>query len=115
MSALRVEEMSDTKNMVDFVINGKKYCVMKGYLWWAITEVKRWQYSGGSNFTLQLISLIAKADDENKQKILKGFPEVVCAYLLWYYKEAFGVKYNSDQEFFDCMRVRLDVNSELNK
>lgn len=110
MVALKIEEMSDTKSMVDFVINGKKYCGMKSRLWWAITEVKRWQYSGGSNFTLQLMALIAKADDDNKQKILKGFPEEVCAYLMWYYKEAFGEKYNSDEEFFDAMRARLDNN-----
>ena len=110
MVALKIEEMSETKSMVDFVIEGKKYCVMKDYLWWALSEVKRWQYYGGSNFTLQLFALIAKADDGNKQKILKGFPAEVCAYLMWFYKEAFGEKYGSDEEFFETMRKRLKDN-----
>lgn len=108
MVALKIEEMSDTKSMVDFVINGKKYCGMKSRLWWAITEVKRWQHTGGSNFTIQLIQLIAKADDENKKKILAGFPEVVCAYLMWFFKEGFEQKFTDDETFFEAMSKRLE-------
>lgn len=29
MTSLKIEEMTDTKCMVDFIINDKKYCVMK--------------------------------------------------------------------------------------
>ena len=75
-----------------------------------MSELKRWQYSGGSNFTLQLFNLISKADDENKQKILIGFPAEICAYLMWYYKESFDVKYESDEDFFEQTAKRLEVN-----
>lgn len=112
MTSLRIEEMSDTKNMVDFVIKGKRYCVMKGCLRQALLECKRWQYSGGSNFTIKLFDLIAKADDENKQKILLGFPSEVCAYLMWFYEESFGVKHQSEEEFFEKAVMELRVHDD---
>ena len=110
MTSLRIEEMTDTKNMVDFIVNDKKYCVMKGRLKWALYELKRWQYCGGSNFTCKLFDLIAKADDSNKQKILMGFPAEMCAYLMWYYKESFNVKYQSCKDFCEQTEKRLNPN-----
>lgn len=100
---MQVTEMGMTKSMVEFEIKGKKYIVMKSSLRTALKEVERWQISGGSNFTIKLIELIAKADNENKERILKGFPEVVCAYLLWFYKIAFGQLFESDEKFFEEM------------
>ena len=79
------QEIKKDKYFVEFVINGKRYAVLKGDLKHAIKEVERWQSCGGSNFTIKLIELIAKADERNKDKILQGFPEEMCAYLLWYY------------------------------
>ena len=70
---------------VEFTINNKLYGVSISELKKAYKEVERWQSLGGSNFTIKLIELIAKADKYNKEKILKGFPEVVCAYLIWYW------------------------------
>lgn len=80
-----ITEIKKDKYVVDFVINNKKYVVMKENLKHAIKEVERWQSCGGSGFNIKLIELIAKADENNKEKILKGFPEEMCAYLLWYY------------------------------
>lgn len=108
MTMLKVRNMNDTKNMVDFEIDGKKYCVMKWHLQRALSEVKRWQYTGGNNFTIQLIQLVAKTDDENKKKILAGFPEVICAYLMWFFKEGFGQKFEDDETFFEAMSKRLE-------
>lgn len=108
MTLLKVKNMNDTKNMVDFEIDGKKYCVMKWHLQRALGEVKRWQHTGGSNFTIQLIQLIAKADDENKKKLLAGFPDVVCAYLMWYFKEGFEQKFDNDETFFEAINKRLE-------
>lgn len=79
------QEIKKGKHFVEFVINGKIYAVLKDDLKYAIKEVERWQSCGGSNFTIKLIELIAKADEHNKDKILKGFPEEMCAYLLRYY------------------------------
>jgi len=37
-------------------------------------------------FGAMLLRLIAKADNYNKEKIRKGFPEYVEAYERWYYR-----------------------------
>ena len=112
MTNLIIEEMSDTKSMVDFVIDGKKYCVMKNRLKSALVECKIWQFTGGTNFTCKLFDLIAKADDYNKLKILLGFPAEMCAYLMWFHKSIFGVKCDpftcSDIEFFNKAFERLN-------
>jgi len=39
----------------------------------------------GDWFTAQLLRLVAKADDENRNKLHLAFPEVVDAYFDWYY------------------------------
>lgn len=84
-----ITEIKKDKYLVEFVINGRRYTVLTDYLKHAIKEVERWQCCGGSNFTIKLIELIAKADEHNKEKILKGFPEEMCAYLLWYWNMPF--------------------------
>ena len=84
-----IEEIKAIGNMVNFQINKKLYIVQKACLKHALEEVVRWQNYGGSNFTIKLLELISKADKYNKEKILKGFPEEVCAYLLWYYNSPF--------------------------
>jgi hypothetical protein len=38
----------------------------------------------GTNFTAQLLRLIAKADLSNREKLRLGFPEVVEAYEKWF-------------------------------
>jgi hypothetical protein len=80
-----ITEIKKDKYLVEFVINGRRYTVLTGDLKYAIKEVERWQSCGGSSFNIKLIELIAKADEHNKLKILQGFPEEMCAYLLWYY------------------------------
>lgn len=84
-----IEEIKTVGGMVNFQINNKLYVVPKCHLKRALNEVERWQNCGGSGFTIKLIELIAKADKYNKEKILKGFPEEICAYLLWYYNSPF--------------------------
>ena len=106
---LIIEEIKTTKNFIDVRINGEVYTMMKENLKWAVTEVKRWQFSGGTNFSQKLIQLIAKADDSNKEKLLKGFPEEVSAYLFWYYKNIGETHYNTDEEFFEAMNKLLEV------
>ena len=84
-----IEEIKTVGNMVNFQINKKLYVIQKACLRHALNEVGRWQNCGGSGFSIKLIELIAKADKYNKEKIIKGFPEAVCAYLLWYYNSPF--------------------------
>lgn len=43
----------------------------------------------GTWFTAELLRLIAKADDENLEKIRKGYPAEVEAYERWYYKDSY--------------------------
>ena len=45
----------------------------------------------GTWFTSELLRLIAKADDDNREKIRAGFPEEVEAYERWYYKDRYEV------------------------
>lgn len=106
---LYVENMQATKSLVDFEVDGVKYCVMKSALKSALKKVERWQYiSGCTDFGVKLIGLIAKADDNNKRKFLKGFPEEVCAYFMWFHKRGFGKNYTSDNEFFTAMYEQLE-------
>jgi hypothetical protein len=42
----------------------------------------------GDWFSAQLLRLIAKADDFNKERIRKGFPNHVALWEAWYYKDA---------------------------
>lgn len=84
-----ITEIKKDKYVVDFVINGRRYTVLTDNLKYAIKEVERWQNCGGSSFNIKLIELIAKADEHNKDKILQGFPEEMCAYLIWYWNLPF--------------------------
>ena len=42
----------------------------------------------GDWFSAQLLRLISKADQLNKERIRKGFPDHVALYESWYYKDA---------------------------
>jgi hypothetical protein len=41
----------------------------------------------GDWFSAQLLRLIAKADDDNRERIRMGFPEHVALWEAWYYKD----------------------------
>jgi hypothetical protein len=43
----------------------------------------------GSWFTAQLLRLIAKADDSNRDRLRAGFPAEVEAYERWYFKDSY--------------------------
>lgn len=110
---LKIEDVEETLNMIDLVIDSKKYCIMKDSLLKALKEVEIWQYAGsGSNFTQKLIELIAKADRYNQKKLLLSFPEVVGAYLIWH-NQRFGEKtFTNDKELFEYMEKRLTEKGE---
>lgn len=76
----------------------------------ALRDVYRWQYSDGSSFSSKLIDLIAKADENNKAKLMKVYPKAVVAYILWFWKDAFNVNYKNDDDFFDYMCDKLRTN-----
>lgn len=62
----------------------------------AVERLYWWQH-GGTNFTSLLYDLIAKADNENKERIRLAFPHEVKAYLEWFNMpsaEDFYKKYN---------------------
>lgn len=80
-----IQEINKDKYLVEFVINGRRYTVLTDELKHAIKDIKIWQQCGGTYFTIKLLELIEKADEYNKERILKGFPEVMCAYLIWYW------------------------------
>jgi hypothetical protein len=42
----------------------------------------------GDWFSAQLLRLIAKADEINRERIRKGFPNHVALYEAWYYKDS---------------------------
>lgn len=86
---------------IEYELYGELYRSSKRYFMQTMNDIELWQNIGGSNFTQKLIQLIAKADTENKSKLAKGFPVVVCCYLLWYYKVAFGKHFAGDEEFFN--------------
>lgn len=73
----------------------------------AIKDVQRWQYTDSNSFNIQLIKLIAKADDNNKSKLMQVYPEFVIAHNLWFWKDVFDIKYQDDEHFFDYVFARL--------
>lgn len=87
------------KKNIEVTLYNKIYLMNKGYLRWALGEVRRWQ-GGATNFTCKLMELIAKADCENKKKIAKAFPEEVFAYLMWYHNES-DEKYENKVKFME--------------
>lgn len=56
-------------------------------------ELYYWQYGNSTNFNSQLFSLIAKADEDNKERLRVGFNEAVVCFRLWRESE-------SPEEFF---------------
>ena len=82
---MNFQEIKKHKYIVEFVINDKRYAVSTDELKHAIKDVEIWQQCGGTYFTIKLLELIGKADEYNKERILRGFPEVMCAYLIWYW------------------------------
>lgn len=90
MTGLVVIKESETLNMLNFseAATGMKFCLMKEHFKKAVRELEYWRNDcQASNFTASLFRLICKADDKNKAKILKGFPDEMIAYLLWYKSE----------------------------
>ncbi|MBR5304902.1 MAG: hypothetical protein IKU37_08780 [Candidatus Gastranaerophilales bacterium] len=85
-----IQEISKkSEYLIEFVVNNKAYIVSTNELKRACKDVEMWQQCGGTYFTIKLLELIGKADEHNKERILQGFPEVMCAYLLWYWNLPF--------------------------
>lgn len=105
LTAIREDE---TLNMLGFTeaYTGKKFILMKENFNRAVKELQNWRDNQfADNFTAMLFRLICKADDENKKKILNGFPDEMFAYLLWY-------KSTSEEEFF-AEWLQLGGNDEI--
>ena len=118
---LKVSNMAQTLNFVDFEFNNQKYAINKSDLIKAFEELKIWYESWNrTNFSQKLIELICKADDYNKIKIAKSYPEFICAYYCWYYKEFMGKKYTIDDPemidyvFFDEVLKNLKGEKDAN-
>ena len=98
-----IEQIGETKNMLDFIeiLTGEKICLMKSDFRKAVEKLKEWQENPtADNFTCRLFCLICKADFNNKKKFLKGFPDIMIVYLLWYYsksQESFFAKWGNIQ------------------
>lgn len=93
--------------MIEVVVENIRYLLSRKELKQGIERVFNWQYCKGTDFGTKLVELIAKADDNNRFKIMRGFPETVIAYLLWFNKEFNGTVFNDNNEFFECMRMKL--------
>ena len=62
------------------------YDIEKNALARALENLERWQSNpGGTNFSSILYGLMAKADNENFEKLFNGFPVRTTAYILWYW------------------------------
>lgn len=107
MTLLKLVKTSETKNFINFeeFESGLKICLMKEKFNIVLQRFIRWRNNPTeTNFTTQLFNLICKADDRNKIKFLKGFPEEMVLWLLWYtHKEGeegfmreYGRSLNSD-------------------
>ncbi len=46
-------------------------------------DIPHWQMGSGDWFTIKLLTLIAKADGQNRERIRLGFPQEVEAYERW--------------------------------
>lgn len=108
MELLKVTSLETTLNLVELEIGRQKYCCMKDEVKHAFFEMQRYEKGDRTgNFTQMLIDLVAKADEFNKRKLLMSFPEVVGAYLVWYYKEMGETKFADDDELFEGVQKRL--------
>lgn len=109
---MKVSDLEIEKNVcfVYLTIEDEKYVmeIPKNRLLNALKSVEIWQNYSSNSFNIKLIELIAKADNENKAKLLKAFPEFVIVYLLWFYKEIKTLKFADDEEFFEYMSDKLE-------
>jgi len=82
-------------------VTGRDFILSKPELQTAAEGLWHWMTNPMStNFSSLLYSLIAKADEENFKKLLKGFPTRTIAYLLWYSsknEDAFWDEYSINQ------------------
>lgn len=87
MTILRIKKIEESDNFITFkeiytqtecqVERSKFVHAMKNLYYWRRDTFP-------SSFSDMLYQLLNKADDENKMKIFKGFPEATICYLLWY-------------------------------
>lgn len=86
--AFKITQECETKNFYVFKREGcsQTYDVDKKALARALENLERWQSNpGGTNFSSILYGLMAKADNENFEKLFNGFPVRTTAYILWYW------------------------------
>lgn len=78
--------VGQTDNMLEFVtIDGKRVHLMKSEFNKVLNFFRMWRQDiCGSNFSSKLFNLMSKADFENMQKFLTGFPTETIIYQLWY-------------------------------
>lgn len=107
---LNYEILGVSKNLIEVNLFGEKKNIDKKNLYTALGQVLNWQMKT-SNFTAQLIGLIAKADVFNRQKLAKSFPDEVFAYLLWYWQDGF-IEYGEDENYVEKLRNWLIDNGE---
>ena len=97
MTQLKIIKMQETKSMIDFseCYSGLNICLMKSNFNRAFNRFKIWRNNQfGTDFTSELFRLACHADDNNKYKLLVGFPDEMVVYLLWYKSE-------SEEKFFE--------------
>lgn len=103
------EILQVSRNLIEVSLFGEKIHIDKDNLYKALGEVIHWQ-KRASNFTAQLMGLIAKADFFNRVKLAKGFPEEVFAYLLWYWEDGL-VECEEEEEYIEKLRKWLKDSS----
>lgn len=97
MTALRIIEKGETKNMISFqeCYSGLNVCLMKSEFILAFERFQIWRKNNfADNFASHVFRLLCKADDNNKLKIFVGFPAETSIYLLWYLSD-------SEEKFFE--------------
>lgn len=84
---------------------GNNFIVSKDELQDAIDKLWLWLTNPmDTSFSTLLYSLIAKADDDNFKKLLKGFPIRTSAYLIWYGS-------TDEQAFWDENLTKTEVQN----
>ena len=87
MTLLKIVKSGETKNFISFdeLTSGTNVYLTKTKFNKVLKLFKYWRSNQTStSFTAQLFSLICHADDLNKIRFLKGFPEEMTIWLLWY-------------------------------
>lgn len=88
---------------IEVVLYNKKFVLSPFELYRGLMNVQEWQYlKNSSSFGVMLVKLIAKADDNNKEKIASAFPERLVAYLMWFWKFSDDKEktFSDDDSFF---------------